>query len=110
MEKVKSSRNKTIDTTVQQGKDYLARCISVNTIQTIESVENKTIIGDTFAVMPLLPHNSVDLVIADPPYNLTKAFNGTTFSKKTVADYEDYTRQWLSLVYPLLKEDGSIYV
>ena len=50
------------------------------------------------------------MVIADPPYNLTKAFNGTTFSKKTVADYEDYTRQWLSLVYPLLKDDGSIYV
>lgn len=110
MGKIKSSRNKTIDTTVEQGREFLARCISVNTIQTIESVENKTIIGDTFAVMPLLPHNSVDLVIADPPYNLTKAFNGTTFSKKTVADYEDYTRQWLSLVYPLLKEDGSIYV
>ena len=110
MGKVKSSRNKTIDTTVEQGREYLARCISVNTTQTIEAVTNKTIIGDTFSVMPLLPHNSVDLIIVDPPYNLTKAFNGTTFSKKTAADYEDYTRQWLSLVYPLLKDDGSIYV
>lgn len=110
MEKVKSSRNKTIDTTVEQGRKYLARCISVNTKQTIETLIDKTIIGDTFAVMPLLPHNSVDLVVADPPYNLTKAFHGTTFSKKTVADYEDYTRKWLSLVYPLLKDDGSIYV
>ena len=80
MEKVKSSRNKTIDTTVEQGKDYLARCISVNTTQAIEAVVDKTIIGDTFAVMPLLPHNSVDLVIADPPYNLTKAFNGVSIS------------------------------
>lgn len=110
MGKVKSSRNKTIDTTVEQGREYLARCISVNTTQTIEAVTNKTIIGDTFSVMPLLPHNSVDLIIADPPYNLTKSFNGTTFSKKTVDDYEDYTRQWLSLVYPLLKDHGSIYV
>ncbi len=110
MGKVKSSRNKTIDTTVEQGREYLARCISINTTQAIEAVTNKTIIGDTFSVMPLLPHNSVDLIIADPPYNLTKSFNGTTFSKKTVADYEDYTRQWLSLVYPLLKDDGSIYV
>lgn len=110
MGKVKSSRNKTIDTTVEQGREYLAHCISVNTTQTIEAVTNKTIVGDTFSVMPLLPHNSVDLIIADPPYNLTKAFNGTTFSKKTVSDYENYTRQWLSLVYPLLKDDGSIYV
>lgn len=110
METVKSSRNKTIDTTVEQGKKYLARCISVKTAQTLESVVDKTIIGDTFTVMPLLPYKSVDLVISDPPYNLTKDFNGTTFSKKTVADYEDYTRQWLSLVYPLLKDEGSIYV
>lgn len=110
MEKSKSSRNKTIDTTVEQGKEYLARCISVNTTQAIEAVVDKTIIGDTFTVMPLLPHKSVDLVIADPPYNLTKAFNGTVFAKKTAADYENYTRQWLSLVYPLLKDDGAIYV
>lgn len=110
MEKVKSSRNKTIDTTVEQGKKYLARCISVNAAQALESVVDKTIIGDTFDVMPLLPHKSVDLVIADPPYNLTKAFNGTIFSKKSASDYEDYTRQWLSLAFPLLKDDGSIYV
>lgn len=110
MEKVRSSRNKTIDTTVEQGLEYLARCLFVNTTQTIEAVIDKTIIGDTFTVMPLLPHKSVDLVIADPPYNLTKVFNGTTFSKKTVTDYEEYTRQWLSLVYPLLKDDGTIYV
>ena len=110
MEKHKSSRNKTIDTTIEQGKQYLARCISVNSKQALEAVIDKTIIGDTFSVIPLLPCNSVDLVIADPPYNLTKTFNGTTFSRKTVADYEDYTRQWLSLVYPLLKDDGSIYV
>ena len=110
MAKVKSSRNKTIDTTVEQGQEYLARCISINTAQNVDAIIDKTIIGDTFAVMPLLPHNSVDLVIADPPYNLTKTFSGITFSKKTVADYETYTRQWLSLVYPLLKDDGSIYV
>ena len=55
MEKIKSSRNKTIDTTIEQGREYLARCISVNTAQTFEAVVDKTIIGDTFAVMPMLP-------------------------------------------------------
>ncbi len=110
MKKTKSSRNKTIDTTVEQGRDFLTHCISVNTTQTIEAIVDKTIIGDTFDVMPLLPPKSIDLVIADPPYNLTKVFNGTTFSKKSIADYENYTRKWLSLVYPLLKDNGSIYV
>lgn len=111
MSKVKSSRNKTIDLSVEEGKEFLDRCVKIDTVQSsLDTVVNKTILGDTFEVMPFLPHNSVDLVVADPPYNLTKAFNGTTFAKKTVADYEDYTRKWLSLVYPLMKDDGSIYV
>lgn len=111
MNKQKSSRNKTIDLTVEEGKVYLDRCVKLSDIQsTIDGVINKTIIGDTFDVMPLLPRNSVDLVIADPPYNLTKEFNGATFSKKTITDYETYTRNWLSLIYPLMKVDASIYV
>lgn len=60
--------------------------------------------------MKLLPEKSIDLIIADPPYNLSKDFNGLKFSKKTFFDYEIYTNQWLSLVEPILKESGSIYV
>ena len=33
-----------------------------------------------------------------------------TFSKKKTTDYEEYTRQWLNTVKPLLKKNGSIYV
>ena len=111
MGKIKSSRNKTIDLSVEEGREYLSRCISVHSEQSrIKEIVNKTILGDSFAVLPCLPEKSVDLVIADPPYNLTKTFHGTTFSKKTVGDYEEYTRQWLRLVYPLLKDSGSIYV
>lgn len=111
MKQNKSSRNKTIDISVEDGKEYLSRCISVDSVITsISDIMNKTVLGDAFAIMPLLPEESVDLIIADPPYNLTKDFHGTTFSKKKASDYEDYTRKWLSLVYPLLKDNGSIYV
>lgn len=111
MKKQKSSRNKTIDLTVEEGKEYLDRCIKIDVVQSsLDCIINKTILGDTFETTPLLPRNCVDLVIVDPPYNLTKAFNGTTFSKKTVADYEEYTRKWLSLIYPLMKDNASIYI
>ena len=107
----KPGRNKTIDTSVSEGAVYLDRCISVTEQQeSLNNVLDKTILGDTFAVCPLLPPNSVDLIIADPPYNLTKSFNGTTFSKKKDVEYEKYTRQWLCAVKPLLKNTGSIYV
>lgn len=111
MPKEKAPRNKTIDTPVSEGAEYIARCISIDDpVAEISTVLDKTVLGDTFAVCPLLPKESVDLIIADPPYNLTKSFNGSKFTKKKAADYEEYTHQWLSMVYPLLKPTGSIYV
>ena len=111
MPKQKAPRNKTIDTPVSAGAEYLARCIQVNqSLTDLSTITDKTILGDTFLVCPLLPKESVNLIIADPPYNLTKSFHSSTFAKKKTADYEAYTRQWFSLVNPLLKPDGSIYV
>ena len=76
----KTGRNKTIKTSVKEGAIYLERCISVKEKQdSLDLVMDKTILGDSMQVCALLPENSVDLIIADPPYNLTKTFNGTTF-------------------------------
>lgn len=111
MKKEKAARNKTISTTVAQGQQYLARCIRIDSpVQNIETVLDKTVIGDTFSVIRNLPENSVDLIIADPPYNLSKVFGNTKFAKRKCSEYEEYTRSWLSLVQPLLKPTGSIYV
>lgn len=111
MLKTKSARNKTIDLSVKEGQQYLDRCIAVSTPQASSAdLINKTILGDTFNVMPLLPANVVDLAIVDPPYNLTKEFHGDVFVKRSTADYEEYTRNWLTLIHPLIKENGSIYV
>lgn len=108
---IKAKRNKTIDTTVSEGQTYLKRCITVSEKQTdLHPILDKTILGDMLEICPLLPHKSVDLIIADPPYNLTKSFNGSMFKKKTESDYENYTRRWLNAVKPLLKDNGSIYV
>lgn len=108
---IKSKRNKTINTTIEDGQRYIDRCIKISQSQmNINNIVDKTIIGNMFEVCTMLPSKSVDLIIADPPYNLTKSFNGMVFSKKKDIDYEKYTRQWLSVVKPLLKDNGSIYV
>lgn len=111
MGKIKAGRNKTIDTGISEGKKYLDRCIAIDKpVEVISEILDKTIIGNSFDVMALLPKKSVDLIIADPPYNLTKSFHGTQFSKKKESEYEEYTHKWLSKTIPLLKDDGSIYV
>ena len=104
-------RNKTINTSIEDGKKYLSRCINVNEkVNDIESITNKTINGDSFEILDLLPDESVDLIIADPPYNLTKSFNGNIFAKKNSDDYEKYMRSWLLPAKRILKSSGSIYI
>lgn len=111
MAKAKAPRNKTIDTTLEEGHAFLDRCITVTRkVTDVAAVLDKTILGGTLQVSHLLPEESVDLIIADPPYNLTKSFNGTTFAKRNEVAYEEYTREWLLAVKPLLKKNGSIYV
>ena len=108
--KEKAPRNKTIDFPVAEGKQYLDRCVSISGEVNIEAVLDRTILGDSLAVMPCLPHSFIDLLIADPPYNLDKDFNGRKFRKMTDELYEEYTDSWVRETVPLLKPSASIYV
>lgn len=107
---MKAARNKTIDISVEEGTDYLERCITVSQKPEASSILDKTILGDTFAVLPLLPEKFVDLLIVDPPYNLDKDFNGNKFKKTTDEMYEEYTEAWVKLMLPVLKDNASVYV
>lgn len=107
---MKAERNKTIELTVEDGKNYLEKCIRVKEKKELSAVLDKTILGDTFSVLPLLPTKFVDLLIVDPPYNLDKDFHGKKFKKTTDEAYEEYTEEWVSKVLPLLKDTASIYV
>ena len=111
MAKKKSDRNKTISTGIREGQKYLDRCVSLTrSPASVEEYVNKTIHGDCLDVCRLLPRGSVDLIIADPPYNISKTFGERSFSRKSTEQYEEYTREWLGAVIPLLKPNGSIYV
>ncbi len=65
-------------------------------------------IGDALELMQTLPDRSVDLVIADPPYNLGKDF-GNNQDKRGFEDYLAFSREWLTQAMRVLKESGTIY-
>lgn len=113
MEKQKSSKNKTINLSVEEGKTFLERCISDSekeSAYSAESITDKIILGNSLEVCKKLPASFVDLMIADPPYNIDKNFNGYNFYKMSFEKYEKYTEEWISAVKPLLKPDASFYV
>lgn len=78
---MKAKRNRTIDLSVVEGKQYLERCLILNSKTSLDNIINKTIVGDVFNVTTFLPKQFVDLLIVDPPYNLSKNYHGKTFKK-----------------------------
>ncbi len=106
----KSQRNKTIDLSVEEGMDYLNRCMTVSQPVSLREILDKTICGDTFEVGKFLTPHFADLIIADPPYNLTKNFHGNTFRQTDYESYLAFTERWLELAAQLLKPNGSLYV
>lgn len=69
-----------------------------------------TIQGDSLELAKVLPDHFVDLLVLDPPYNLTKTFNGQRFLKRSVADYTHWLDQVITALKPLLKPTASIYI
>lgn len=107
---VKSKRNKTLDIGLEEGAEYLDRCIRLGAPAAAGEVRDKTVLGDCFELMPLLPRGFARLAIADPPYNRRTDFGGGVFTPLSDSDYERYTEKWLSLLLPLLTPDASVYV
>ncbi len=66
--------------------------------------------ADLFDVLSSIPDGCANLIVADPPYNLHKDFDGNKFSAMSSAAYEDYLRTWLPLLCQKLTPDGSLYL
>ncbi len=105
---MKSPRNKTITLTDEERNSLKNKLTYVDKSYT--DIENKIICGDTIKTAELLPRKFVDLMIADPPYNLYKNYNGNKFNEVSEQEYVKYTEQWINAVLPLLKDDASVYV
>ena len=71
---------------------------------------NIIICADTFSVLPWLPARFADLLILDPPYNVTKNYNGRVFRERSDAEYSDWFATLLASLKPTLKPTASIYV
>ncbi|MDI9312317.1 MAG: adenine-specific DNA-methyltransferase [Limnohabitans sp.] len=72
--------------------------------------KHKIIYADALEALKKLPDNSVDLIFADPPYNIGKNFNGKIEKWDTEESYLEWCYEWLDLCIQKLKPNGSFYV
>ncbi|MBU2447346.1 MAG: site-specific DNA-methyltransferase [Bacteroidetes bacterium] len=70
---------------------------------------NKIILGDCIEVMSSLPANSIDLVFADPPFNIGIKYDNYN-DKKNYDHYYSWSEEWIKATYRILTKSGSIYI
>jgi site-specific DNA-methyltransferase (adenine-specific) len=75
----------------------------------IEDYVGKVINGDCIKVMANLPESCVDLIVTSPPYNVGIDYDSHN-DRLSMEDYWQFTKDWLSESYRLLKDDGRIAV
>ena len=91
--------------------------------ETPSEYENGILVGDCVELMDALPESSIDMVFADPPYNLQLGgeLHRPNNSKVDGVDdawdqfdgfaaYDTFTRDWLNAARRVLKPDGTLWV
>ena len=85
--------------------------------------KNKILLGDSIKIMKTMPSKSVDLIFADPPYNLqlkdtlyrpdqttVEAVTQDWDKFNTYKEYDNFTEQWLKESKRILKKGGALWV
>jgi adenine-specific DNA-methyltransferase len=65
--------------------------------------------GDCLEIMPTLPLESVDMIFADPPFNIGKKYGGKSNTDNR-SDYYEWCARWIAEGFRLLKPTGTFYL
>ena len=111
-EKIRAGRNQTLTLNDdERGKLVLNLYIpQKDKPLALNEILNKTILSDLFEVIDSLPESFADLIIIDPPYNLSRDFHGFKFKATDEKSYSDYLRSWFPKIVKALKPNGSLYL
>ncbi|MBD1844475.1 site-specific DNA-methyltransferase [Cyanobacteria bacterium FACHB-63] len=108
MKPSKASRNRSVELNNLDRQRLRSRLISISELSTNPAIG--TIQADSLAISALLPDRFVDLLILDPPYNLSKNFNGLRFERRSVEAYTAWLEAAIVAFKPLLKPTASLYI
>jgi len=76
----------------------------------MEEFKNKIICGDCLDVLSKIPPNSVDLIFADPPFNIGIDYGENVNDNLSIEDYMLWITEWINYCHIVLKDTGSIYI
>ena len=113
MDKQRAPNNRTLTLLPEEIEPLKAKLLTEEKVLALTDplqIINKTLNGDVIKMLDYIPDEFADLIIIDPPYNLTKDFNGMKFNSRTEQSYDDYLATWFPKVCQKLKKNGSLYI
>jgi site-specific DNA-methyltransferase (adenine-specific) len=108
--KKRAPRNRTLTCSEGELAELIKGLVSLDAPTTVEAISGRIINQDLADCVGLLPDSFVDLLILDPPYNLTKDYNGKPFRSKKAEDYVAWFGAALTSLVHVLRPDATIYV
>lgn len=102
--------NRTLTLSDEEFARYKDKLEKLESPAAVDAIRDRVLCQDVFDVLHNLPDNSVDLLFADPPYNLTKSFNDRKFKRTSIDDYSEWLDSWLRQIVRVLKPAASIYI
>lgn len=102
--------NRTLRCTLEEQQRLAADIVNIDRPASIAEIRDKIIAGDMLTLAGKLPLDFVDLLILDPPYNLSKNYNGFVFSQKQQQAYQQWFQQIIAALLPTLKPTATVYV
>jgi site-specific DNA-methyltransferase (adenine-specific) len=106
----RAPRNRTLRLSPTEKARYASRLVRLCALVPLHDIANKTIHQDLLMMLAWLPESFVDLLFIDPPYNLTKEFNGTTFREQSADAYTAWFEAWFPPLIRTLKRTASVYI
>ncbi len=67
------------------------------------------ILGNCIEELRKIDNNTVDLIFADPPYNIGKNFGNNKDKWKNTEEYINWCKIWIDECFRILKDDGTFY-
>lgn len=106
----RAPRNRTLTLSAERLAQLRKKLECPETNLSAETMRDRIFCGDFFRLIHLFPAHCADLMVIDPPYNLSKNFHGLNFSRKKDAGYLEYLESWFPRLLRLLKPGGSVYL
>ncbi|WP_443977189.1 DNA-methyltransferase [Treponema succinifaciens] len=108
--KERAANNRTLTLEPEEVEGLKNRLLTESNISAETDIVNRTLNGDILKMLEFVPDGFADLIIIDPPYNLSKNFNGMKFASRSQEGYDEYLATWFPAVCKKLKSNGSLYI